>query len=205
MIVSASQIHPQENQEVQNIVLSHLPSFVYYSTYGNLDSEIYLPHVIDNLKRSDLGSHEQAKVRTLKVLFEFVKLNPQEILELGRDFSLHQQGRQPSTEEIKAIAEKKKEREILLQSASVQLTQSFRAWWKQGDYRFRFNADGDHFRIWVSDNRRPEEIELENRSIGLQWFLSFYLVFLVESTEAHKGAILLLDEAGLSLHAIAQQ
>jgi predicted ATP-dependent endonuclease of OLD family len=46
---------------------------------------------------------------------------------------------------------------------------------------------------------------LENRSTGLQWFLSFYLVFLVESTETHKDAILLLDEAGLSLHAIAQQ
>lgn len=201
---SVRNFHPQESQEALSILLDHLPSFVYYSTYGNLDSEIYLPHVIDNLQRSDLGSHEQAKARTLKVLFEFVGLNPQEIRELGRDFPLNQGG-QPSAEEIKAIAEKKKEREILLQSASVKLTQSFRSWWKQGDYRFRFQADGDHFRIWVSDDRRPEEIELENRSTGLQWFLSFYLVFLVESTETHKNAILLLDEAGLSLHAIAQQ
>jgi energy-coupling factor transporter ATP-binding protein EcfA2 len=204
MITSDSKSYPQENQEAQKILLDHLPSFVYYSTYGNLDSEIYLPHVIDNLKRTDLGSHEQAKARTLKVLFEFVRLNPQEIMELGRDFPLYQ-GRQPSADEIKVIAKKKKEREILLQSASVELTQSFRSWWKQGDYRFRFQADGDHFRIWVSDDRRPEEIELENRSTGLQWFLSFYLVFLVESTETHKNAILLLDEAGLSLHAIAQQ
>lgn len=46
---------------------------------------------------------------------------------------------------------------------------------------------------------------MERRSTGLQWFLSFYLVFLVESQEAHKGAILLLDEAGLSLHPLAQR
>lgn len=78
-------------------------------------------------------------------------------------------------------------------------------WWKQGNYIFRFQADGEFFKIWVSDDKRPEEIELERRSTGLQWFLSFFLIFLVESQEAHKGAILLLDEAGLSLHPLAQK
>ncbi len=62
-----------------------------------------------------------------------------------------------------------------------------------------------YFRIWVSDDKRPEDIELEGRSTGLQWFLSFYLVFLVESQSSHKGAILLLDEPGNSLHPIAQR
>jgi hypothetical protein len=35
--------------------------------------------------------------------------------------------------------------------------------------------------------------------------LSFYLVFLVESVDAHQGAILLLDEPGISLHPLAQR
>jgi len=61
------------------------------------------------------------------------------------------------------------------------------------------------FRIWVSDSRRPAEVELENRSTGLQWFLSFYLVFLVESKGAHRDAVLLLDEPGVSLHPLAQR
>lgn len=65
-------------------ILSFLPKFVYYSNYGNLDSEIYLPHVIENLTRDNLGSKEAAKVKTLKVLFDFVDLKPQEILDLGR-------------------------------------------------------------------------------------------------------------------------
>ena len=48
-------------------------------------------------------------------------------------------------------------------------------------------------------------MELENRSSGLQWFLSFYLVFLVESQGEHRKAILLLDEPGMGLHPYAQQ
>ena len=202
-ITKVTRPHPQDNDEATSLVLKNLPSFVYYSNYGNLDSEIYLPHVIQNMVRTDLGAKEEAKVRTLRVLFEFVKLEPKEIMELGKD--LPTVPTPPTQAQIEVTAEHKKERDVLLQSASAQLTSKFRDWWKQGTYRFRFQADGDHFRIWVSDDLRPEDIELENRSSGLQWFLSFYLIFLVESGEAHSNAILLLDEPGLSLHPLAQR
>jgi predicted ATPase len=155
------------------------------------------------LKRTDLGSHEAAKARTLRVLFEFVKLQPDEILKLGEDID-ERTGR-PTEDQIHLVAEQKKEREILLQSASTMLTERFLHWWQQGNYQFRFQADGKHFRIWVRDAIRPDEIELEGRSAGLQWFLSFFLVFLVERAEAHKNAILLLDEPGVSLHPLAQE
>jgi energy-coupling factor transporter ATP-binding protein EcfA2 len=195
---------PEEIGKVSDLVLEKLPRFVYYSNYGNLDSEIYLPHVVQNLKRSDLGAREAAKARTLRVLFSFVTLEPQEILELGRDFK-DAQGRAPSEAEIATIATKKRDRTILLNSAGTDLTKKFRDWWKQGGYTFEFQADGDHFRIWVSDSKRPEKVELEDRSSGLQWFLSFYLIFLVESSRDHRDAILLLDEPGLSLHPLAQR
>ncbi|HEX8211770.1 MAG TPA: AAA family ATPase [Longimicrobium sp.] len=197
--------HPDDNEEARALVVAQMPKFVYYSNYGNLDSEIYLPHVIENMARTDLGSKEEAKVRTLKVLFDFVRLKPQEVLDLGRDIRRGRMHDEPTAAEIEAVAEKKKQRSILMQSAGSELTDRFRNWWRQGEYRFRFEADGDHFRIWVSDQRRPEEVELEGRSTGLQWFLSFYLIFLVESQDAHQGAILLLDEPGLSLHPLAQR
>ena len=197
--------HPNKSEDARNTIDALLPTFVYYSNYGNLDSEIYLPHVIENMKREELGSKEAAKARTLKVLFEFVGLKPEEILELGRDLKQPAPGKLLSEEEVQKVSDRKKERSILLQSAGTKLTTEFRNWWKQGAYRFRFEADGDHFRIWVSDDLRPEEVELEGRSTGLQWFLSFYLVFLVESKDSHEGSILLLDEPGLSLHPLAQQ
>ena len=196
---------PGERKNVAEEVLKLLPKFVYYSNYGNLDSEIYLPHVVENLSRNDLGTKEEAKARTLRVLFKFVKLHANEILELGQDFNTSDEGREPTDEEISKIAESKRERTILLQSAEARLTSKFKNWWQQGDYRFELQADGNHFRIWVSDDRRPEKIELENRSTGLQWFLSFYLVFLVESESGHRNAVLLLDEPGLSLHPLAQR
>jgi hypothetical protein len=196
---------PGDLDAVSEAVLAALPKFVYYSNYGNLDSEIYLPHVVENLKRTDpMGAREEAKARTLRVLFKFVKLKPIEILELGQEPKLPD-GRRPTQTEIDAAAEKKRERSILLQSAGTMLTRRFGEWWKQGDYKFRFEADGNHFRIWVSDARRPAEVELESRSTGLQWFLSFYLVFLVESEGEHEKAVLLLDEPGLSLHPLAQR
>ncbi|MCL6251690.1 ATP-binding protein, partial [Altererythrobacter sp. KTW20L] len=195
---------PEDLQNIQDLIAENLPKFVYYSNYGNLDSEIYLPHVVQNLKRDDLGAREAAKARTLRVLFNFVTLQPKEILELGQDFPMAE-GRTPTQEEIAEIATKKRDRTILLNSAATMLTKRFGEWWKQGDYIFEFQADGDHFRIWVSDAKRPEKVELEDRSTGLQWFLSFYLVFLVESRGEHRNAILLLDEPGLSLHPLAQR
>lgn len=195
---------PSSMKDVKALIEKHLPRFVYYSNYGNLDSEIYLPHVVDNLNRKDLGAREAAKARTLRVLFSFVGLSPAEILELGKDFD-GAANVEPTEEEIEEIATKKRERTILLNSAATDLTKKFRDWWKQGDYTFEFQADGDHFRIWVSDSKRPEKVELEDRSTGLQWFLSFYLVFLVESRRDHRNAILLLDEPGLSLHPLAQR
>jgi len=192
-----------------------LPHFVYYSNYGNLDDQIYLPHVVENMERKDLGQREAAKARTVKVLFDLVNLSAQEMLELARATGViervNPQGQNigavtvKTDEEVQEDDKKLRERLALLQSASSKLTKSFSDWWKQGDYRFRLVADGNYFRILVADKRRPDEIELENRSAGLQWFLSFFLVFTYESEDAHEDAIVLLDEPGHSLHPLAQR
>jgi hypothetical protein len=185
-----------------------IPHFVYYSNYGNLDSEIYLPTVINDMNRTDLTGTTAAKVRTLRILFSFINLKPQEILELGKDIMLDGYGNpvsNPSDEQLKDFSAKKNERTVLLDSASAKLTAKFRNWWKQGTYDFLLRADGYSFKIWVSDEKRPAKVDLESRSTGLQWFLSFYLTFLVETAETLSNAILLLDEAGLSLHPLAQK
>lgn len=189
-----------DNTKVAEYLKDAMPKYVYYSNYGNLDSQIYLPQVLQNLSRDNLGLKDAAKARTLKTLFKFVGLDPREITEMGANPNGN-----PSSEEIERIAKRKKEREILLSSASSSFTKAFNEWWKQGNYTFEFQADGDFFRIWVSDKVRPERIELEARSTGLQWFFSFYLVFLVESEQHHRNAVLLLDEPGVTLHPLAQK
>lgn len=185
----------KDNSEIIKYLKSNMPKYVYYSNYGNLDSQIYLPQVLQNIDKTGLGAKEAAKARTLNTLFKFVNLSPKEITEMGVE----------NNSQIELTAKKKKEREILLTSAAASFTKSFNEWWKQGNYTFNFVADGNYFRIFVSDSIRPEQIELEARSTGLQWFFSFYLVFLVESEAHHQNAILLLDEPGVTLHPLAQK
>lgn len=186
--------------ENKDNIIKMIPKFVYYASYANLSSELYLPNIINDLGRYDtLSEKAKNKAKTLKVLFDFVKLSPQEILELG------QESQSKTDDIINKESNKKKEREIMLDSASANMTRNFKEWWKQGNYVFKFSADGAYFRIWVSDNIRPENIELENRSSGLQWFFSFYLVFVTENAGEHDNAIILLDEPGHTLHPMAQK
>lgn len=185
--------------KARNEVTKLMPCFVYYSNYGVLDSEIYLPHVINNMERADLSSKEKAKAHTLKVLFDYLDLDPKEILQLG------QENANPNDGIIEQEAVKKNERAVLLQSAATELSRGFNDWYRQGEYTFSFEADGSYFRIRVSDAVRKEPVELEKRSTGLQWFFSFYLVFLAEGQGKHKDAVLLLDEPGQTLHAMAQR
>lgn len=205
-----------DGKKLAQIVVNRMPKFVYYSNYGNLSTRLYLPHVTTWLKGGVVDGVEKSdeQIRTMKVLFKFVNLQPEEIQELGldpKDMAAKRHGfysrtsYEPTADEIQKAENAKEERTILLQSAGSMLTKEFADWWKQGDYKFRFNADGDYFTIWVSDNKRPDEVRLDQRSTGLQWFISFFLIFLVESKYQHKNAILLLDEAGLTLHPKAQK
>jgi len=183
--------------------IKKLPRFVYYASYANLSSEMYLPNIIVDLGRYEqLSEKAKNKAKTLKVLFDFVNLDPKDILELGQESNNRSN---KTDEEIYTESIKKKEREIKLDSASSNMTRKFREWWRQGDYKFDFSADGNYFRIWVSDIIRPEKVELENRSSGLQWFFSFYLVFSAEMTGGHDNSIILLDEPGHTLHPMAQK
>ena len=88
----------------------------------------------------------------------------------------------------------------MLRSASFALTGDWVELWTGDEHRLEFDIDGEYLVLQVSDSHSPFPIPFEERSKGFQWFLSFYLTFLVESRKAHKDAILLLDEPGLHLH-----
>jgi hypothetical protein len=106
---------PIKSDDVWAAVFKAIPKFVYFSSYGNLDSEIYLPHVVENLNRTDITGVAAAKARTLRVLFDFIKLDPKEILELGADAPLDAAGQvilNPTDDQKKEYAAKKSERTI---------------------------------------------------------------------------------------------
>jgi predicted ATPase len=181
------------------LIKNNMPVLIYFENYGILDSAVWLPRFIEDLARDKTAP----RTRTINAMFKHVGLDPTEITALGREQS---RPSQQTEQQISADQRQKDERAIRLNSASIDISARFSAWWSQRRHKIRYHADGDYFRIWIADDRRPYvEIELEARSKGFQWFFSFYLVFLVESEEGHKDAILLLDEPGLDLHPTAQQ
>ena len=195
-VLDAAQEPPVIDQ-INEMIEQNLPVLIYFENYGILDSAIWLPRFLEDLRRDP----NDPRVRTINAMFKHVGLDPEEITELGYDqiSEAHRQGYQLEPEQIAADQKRKEERSIQLNSASINISSKFSKWWPHRRHKIRYHADGDYFRIWIADNRRPDvEIELEARSKGFQWFFSFYLVFLVESEEGHKNAILLLDEPGFA-------
>ena len=179
--------------QLDKVIEGELPVFIYFENYGILDSTVYLPRFLEDLATDP----ENPRIRTINAMFKLGKLDAAEIAELG----------QPVPEDmIQRGQESMDLRSMKLNSASLDISKKFNQWFGQRQYEIKYQADGQYFRILVSDDRRPGvNIELESRSKGFQWFFSFYLIFLAESDGRHKDAILLLDEPGLHLHPTAQQ
>ena len=176
---------------VKKWILDTMPQFIYFDRYNVIESAIH----IGNFRRDITGAPDNKKLRTTKCLFEHVGLSLDEIHDLN-----------PADEDPGKKPERMvRERHIQLSSASTTITKKFAKWWDQRNYTFRYDVDGHFFRVWVSDDLDSSEIELDQRSAGMQYFFSFYLVFLVESDRGHKNSILLLDEPGLHYHGTAQK
>ncbi|MCK0113638.1 AAA family ATPase [Ornithinimicrobium sp. F0845] len=171
-------------------VVDHMPQFIYFDRYDVLDSAIHIPTFITQMQQTP----HAPRVRTTRALFRHVDLDPRKLHELNtRQITDQEEARR-----------RVDERAIRASSAGQAMTEKFGAWWLQRRHKFRYDLDGDYFRVWVSDDLDPSEIELDQRSQGMQYFFSFFLIFLVEAADNHKNSVLLLDEPGNSLHGTAQ-
>jgi predicted ATP-dependent endonuclease of OLD family len=108
-----------------------------------------------------------------------------------------------------SIAKRLDERGAKLNAAEVMLTREIRSIWnpdpdKDEAKTLRIFADGAYLKVTVEDSIGVN-IDLDQRSEGFQWLVSFFVVFFSEAQGKHENAILLLDEPGVSLHALKQR
>jgi hypothetical protein len=96
------------------------------------------------------------------------------------------------------------DRHYRLNAASVALTEMVRNVWNDDQMTLNFVADGQYLKVVVQDDLGVE-VELDQRSDGFRWLVSFFVVFRAQARGKLNNAILLLDEPGLSLHALKQQ
>jgi len=100
-----------------------------------------------------------------------------------------------------AKMESLQQRVNLVRTHSNKVSEDFGGYWRQGPVELTARPDGDKLCIAVKDTSGCEEYQVQQRSKGFQWFLSF---FLRVRARARDGDLIIIDEPGLFLHAQAQ-
>ena len=177
---------------VESALYSKMPKFVYFDEYSTMHGRISIQ---DMLKRVESGEDLSESDRTFMSLLALV----------GADLDDLQN--QTNYEYMKAE----------LESASISISDEMFEYWAQNkQLRVEFDlsaADPNdlpplnegtilHVRIW--NNRHRVSVPFDDRSKGFVWFFSFLTYFSSIEEQENCDLVLLLDEPGLNLHALAQ-
>lgn len=190
-------------QQALAILKGRLPVFVLFSNYFRVRPIIHLAHLAQRLTSGVLDDEQYDYGNSC--LLKLLGFTAQELSVLGN--APEPPADQPQA--LQAYRDQLDKRSYQLNAASVRLTTEIKAVWNpdikraEAD-RLRVTADGQYLKVVVEDDLGVE-IELDQRSEGFQWLVSFFVVFFAEAAGEHKNAILLLDEPGLSLHALKQR
>lgn len=187
--------------------LEHLkkrvPIFVLFNNYVRVRPRIHLAHLAQRIASDvlDDDQYDYGNVCLLKLL----GFTAQELADIGNT----PQPRAGDTAALKTYNDNLDSRSYQLNAASVKLTKEIVSVWMPNPDRaeadrLRIQADGQYLKVVVEDELGVD-IELDQRSEGFQWLVSFFVVFFAEAAGKHKNAILLLDEPGLHLHGLKQR
>lgn len=165
-------------------VVERLPKFMYLEDYPEIEGH---QDIVKFLKRKGEGQQTPADINFEK-LCKVAGLSPEKLQELLQSNDQETRGQ-------------------LANRAGAVVTTAIRKRWKDRELKVRFNLDAQHFDTLISDPNSVYDVEvnLDERSRGFQWFFAFYIVFAADTEDGDAdGAILLLDEPGLYLHARSQ-
>ena len=193
----------QRRNAVLKTLHERLPVFVFFSSYFRVHPIVHLDHLATRIEKGLLDD-DQYDVGN-ECLLKLLGFTPRHLSDLGKVSEPD-----PSNQAaFKAYRDQLDKRAYQLDAASVRLTDEIRSVWNptrqsaEAD-RLRITADGQYLKVAVEDELGVE-IELDQRSEGFQWLVSFFIVFFAEAGGKHKNAILLLDEPALSLHGLKQR
>jgi energy-coupling factor transporter ATP-binding protein EcfA2 len=189
--------------KVLSTLAERIPVFVLFSNYFRVRPIIHLEHLAQRIEGNILDDEYYDYGN--KCLLHLLGFSARELSNLGKAGE-PSRGDAPALQKYRDQLDK---RAYQLNAASVRLTDHIRQVWvpdqKRGDAdRLRVVADQQYLKVVVEDELGVE-IELDQRSEGFQWLVSFFTVFFAEAADKHKNAILLLDEPGLSLHGLKQR
>lgn len=191
--------------EVLSALHLRMPVFVLSNNYFRVQPRIHLGHLHQRVtqKLMDDEKYDYGNLCLLKLL----GFDAQELAKAGT--VTDEQRKDASPTNLSAIERRADERQYQLDAASARLTDEIRSIWNPNPNRaeadrLRVLADRQYLKVVVEDDLGVS-VELDQRSEGFQWLVSFFVVFFAEAEDNYQNAILLLDEPGVSLHALKQR
>ena len=201
-LLASSKISDTRNAAIAALV-KRLPVFVLFNNYFRVRPLIHLEHLAHRIEQKvlDDASYDYGNQCLLKLL----GFTARELSNMGK---VSEPARGDS-EAFKRYRDQLDRRSYQLNAASVRLTEQIQAVWRpdatKGEAdRLHLRVDQQYLKVIVED-ALGVDIELDQRSEGFQWLVSFFVVFFAEAADKHANAILLLDEPGLSLHGLKQR
>ena len=192
-----------KRDEVLSILSKREPVFILFNNYFKVKPSVHLEHLAKRTEQNLLDDeyYDYGNLCLLKLL----GFTARELSDLGSTVSPNESDR----EALQKYKDKLDSRSYQLNAASVRLTEEIRKVWMPNPDRpeadkLKVTADGQYLKVVVEDDIGVD-IELDQRSEGFQWLVSFFVVFFAEAMDKHKNAILLLDEPGMSLHGLKQR
>ena len=192
----------QRRYDALKVLHQRLPIFVRFRDFFRVRPIIHLEHLGQRIENGLLDDqYDYGNLCLLRLL----GFSARDLSDLGKTT-------EPGIGDAAALQKYRDQldrRSYQLNAASVRLTEELRRVWVpdakrvEAD-RLRVVADGQYLKVVVEDDLGVE-IELDQRSEGFQWLVSFFVVFFAEAADRHKNAVLLLDEPGLSLHGLKQR
>jgi predicted ATP-dependent endonuclease of OLD family len=193
----------KKHNEALHTLRKLVPVFVLFNNFYKVKPSIHLDHLAKRTEQNLLDDkyYDYGNLCLLKLL----GFSARELSDLGNA----QSPDMSNAVALKEYKDKLDSRSYQLNAASVRLTQEIKNVWNPNPNRpeadrLKIVADGQYLKVVVEDDLGVD-IELDQRSEGFQWLVSFYIVFFAEAIDKHKNAILLLDEPGLSLHGLKQR
>ena len=194
---------PAENASVLKSCEKMMPKFILFSNYFKIKPVLHLRKLADRISNNSLddSQYDYGNICLLK----FLGFTPKELADAGDTTKFNNLNDKTQYEQYKAQLDA---RDYKLNAATIRLTQAICEVWNptrdgRDANKLRIKVDGQYLKVVVEDELGVE-VELDQRSEGFQWMVSFYVVFFAEASDRHKNAILLLDEPGQSLHALKQ-
>lgn len=185
-----------------------MPPFVYYSSYFAVRPRIHLNRLAEREASGEIDlDYDFGNLQLLKFLgFTAKELSDMasEAPEKGHNYDNDVNVQNQYKKELAAHERRVTERKRALQTAGARLTEEIRRVWNDDRLTIRLDVDGQYLQTLVEDELGIP-VELDQRSEGFRWLVSFFVVFHAQAKDDLKDAILLLDEPGLSLHALKQQ